>query len=481
MRRLLSRYEAVCSGMAASPRDRRSFPLFSSVRPVAWAAGLTAAALVARQARRPHPSAEQVRAAATEVLETALPHDRPFDVQLWDGTVLPAVTQPAAARLVLNSEHALGRMLRLPLDLALGEAYLRGDFEIEGDVSVVAGLASAFDTHLTPAQVARLLRDVQTLRREAGPAPQPVTAQLHGERHTRERDREAVSYHYDLSNDFYRLWLDSRMVYSCGYFPTGAETLDQAQAAKLEHICRKLRLRPGERLLDIGCGWGGLAIYAAQHYGVEVLGVTLSEAQLREGRARVEAAGLGHLVRLDLRDYRDVQGPFDKISSVGMAEHVGRRKMPEYFRTAYAVLKPGGLMMNHAIAAGDRPSGLPGWLRLAASGNFNQKYVFPDGELLPLWETLRYAEEAHFEVRDVENLREHYARTLSAWSHNLEARRDEARALVGEERFRLWRLYLAACVNYFREGHLNIFQSLLAKPDAQGQAGVPLSRGDVYR
>ncbi|GAA5514346.1 putative fatty acid methyltransferase Rv3720 [Deinococcus carri] len=454
---------------------------------MAWtaAAGVTAAALVARRQRQAVPTPAQLRAAALEVLEAALPQKRAFDVQLWDGTVLPATSPPTRARLVLNSEHSLGRMLGLPLDLALGEAYLRGDFEIAGDVSVIAGLTEAFDTPLTAGRLARLLGDVQLLRRSAGPAPHPVTAQLHGERHTRERDREAVTHHYDVSNDFYRLWLDRRMVYSCGYFPTGAETLDQAQEAKLEHICRKLRLREGERLLDIGCGWGGLALYAAGHYGVEVLGVTLSEAQLREGRARVEAAGLGHLVRLELRDYRDVlasgEGTFDKISSVGMAEHVGRRNMPGYFRAAYAALKPGGLMMNHAIAAGTRRTNLPAWLGTLYSGNFNQKYVFPDGELLPLWETLQHASAAHFEVRDVENLREHYARTVAAWSRNLEAHADEARALVGEERLRLWRLYLAACVTYFAGGHLAIFQSLLAKPDGVGRAGVPLSRGDVYR
>ncbi|MEW6422607.1 MAG: cyclopropane-fatty-acyl-phospholipid synthase family protein [Deinococcota bacterium] len=275
---------------------------------IAWlTAGVTAAVLASRWTSRPSATSEQLREAALDVLDAALPQKRTFDVQLWDGTVLPATVQPAAARLLLNSEHSLGRMLRLPLDLALGEAYLRGDFEIEGDMSVVAGITEAFDKPLNAAQIARLLGEVQTLRRHAGPAPHPVTAQLHGEPHTRERDQQAITYHYGISNDFYRLWLDRRMVYSCGYFPTGAETLDQAQEAKLEHICRKLRLKPGERLLDIGCGWGSLAIYAAQHYGVEVLGVTLSEAQLREGRARVEAAGLRDRVRLELRDYRDVQ------------------------------------------------------------------------------------------------------------------------------------------------------------------------------
>ncbi|GBF07645.1 cyclopropane-fatty-acyl-phospholipid synthase [Deinococcus aerius] len=470
--------------MSASSRMDRPTPLRPATRGLAWAAGLTAAVLAARQVRRP-PTPAELRAAALDVLEAALPQRRTFDVQLWDGTVLPATVKPVTARLVLKGEHSLGRMLGLPLDLALGEAYLRGDFEIEGDISTVAGLTTAFDAPLTPARVARVLRNVQRLRAHAGPAPRPVTAHLDGTPHSRERDQQAVTYHYDLSNDFYRLWLDRRMVYSCGYFPSGNETLDEAQTAKLEHICRKLRLKPGERLLDIGCGWGGLAIYAAGQYGVQVLGVTLSEAQLREGRARVEAAGLSHLVRLEVRDYRDVvsEGPgsFDKITSVGMAEHVGRANMTTYFRSAYAALRPGGLMLNHAIGANVQPPKFPKWLQALTSGGFMQKYVFPDGELLPLWETLQHAEGAGFEPRDVENLREHYARTLLCWSDNLEARREEARALVGEERFRLWRLYIAACVNGFRSGQLDLYQTLLAKPDEEGRVELPMSRADVYR
>lgn len=458
--------------------------------PLAWLAVALSAGLFARQLTRPAPTPEQLRAAALALLSAVLPGRRAFDVELWDGTVIPATLQPVTARLVLRSDHALGRMLKLPLDMALGEAYLRGDFEIEGDAGTIAAVADDFDAAFTPGQVARLLQNVWTLRRHSGPAPAPVTARLEGPQHSRERDRQAISYHYDVSNDFYRLWLDRRMVYSCAYFPAGTETLDQAQEAKLEYICRKLRLQPGERLLDIGCGWGGLAIYAAQHYGVQVLGVTLSEAQLHEGRARVAAAGLGHLVTLELRDYRDVLaggagqlgtghsgGPFDKIASVGMAEHVGRRNMPAYFRAAYAALKPGGLMLNHAISDGIGQARVSNLLQ---SGNFARKYVFPDGELLPVWETLRHASDALFEVRDVENLREHYARTLEHWSAHLEAHRAEALAALGEQRFRLWRIYLGACVYYFRKGHLSIFQSLLARPHEDRSVALPPSRADLY-
>ncbi|MFD1731706.1 class I SAM-dependent methyltransferase [Deinococcus malanensis] len=437
------------------------------------AAGLGAAALAGRQATRPAPTPQEVRDASLRLLSTVLPDKRAFEMVLWDGTVLPGQTPPQA-RLVLNSDRALGRMMRLPVDLALGEAYLRGDFEIEGDIGAVAGLADDFEGSFSPASLATMARDVQLLRRHAGGAPAPVTATLEGPQHSRERDRQAITYHYDVSNDFYKLWLDQRMVYSCAYFPTGQETLDQAQEAKLDYICRKLRLQKGERLLDIGCGWGGLAIYAAQKYGVQVLGVTLSEAQLHEARARVAAAGLEGQVTLELRDYRDVlatgEGAFDKISSIGMAEHVGRKNMPTYFRAAYAALKPGGLMLNHAIGDGLGQARVPMWLQ---SGNFARKYVFPDGELLPVWETLKHASEALFEVRDVENLREHYALTVRHWAANLEQHREEALAALGPERFRLWRIYLGACGHYFQKGHLTLFQSLLAKPDAQRSAGLP--------
>ena len=445
------------------------------------AAGLGALALAARRAQ-PSPSTEQVRAATLRLLGTLLPAERGFDLELWDGTVLPASRTPAQARLTLKTEHALGRMLRLPVDLALGEAYLRGDFDIEGDFGAVAGLADDFGELPTLAQVPGLLADVDLLRRGAGEMPRPVSVSLEGEQHSRERDQQAIQYHYDVSNDFYKLWLDERMVYSCAYFPSGQETLDEAQTAKLDYICRKLQLRPGERLLDIGCGWGGLSLYAAQHYGVQVLGVTLSQAQLQEGQARVRAAGLEGQVHLELRDYRDVlsRGPaqFDKIASVGMAEHVGRRNMPEYFRSAYAALKPGGLMLNHAIGDGIGQARVPMWLQ---SGNFARKYVFPDGELLPVWETLKYASEQLFEVRDVENLREHYALTIGHWAARLEAHRPEALDLLGEERLRLWRLYLGATSYYFRKGHLTLFQSLLAKPDAERAVPLPLSRAGLYR
>ncbi|MGI8748855.1 MAG: class I SAM-dependent methyltransferase, partial [Deinococcus sp.] len=334
----------------ASPTDRR-LPVLGVGLALATSA-VTVAALRGREA----PTAEELKTAALRLLGAALPPRRALAVELWDGSELPA-TAPETARLILNSPASLGRMLRLPLDVAIGEAYLRGDFEIEGDVGSLAGLADELSLRLKPAALLALLRDARLLRRGAGEVPSPSSVRLEGQQHTRARDREAVSYHYDVSNEFYSLWLDRRMVYSCGYFPGGDETLDRAQEAKLELICRKLRLMPGERLLDIGCGWGGLAIYAAQQYGVRVLGITLSDAQLQEGRSRVRAAGVADLVRLERLDYRDLKGgefdgAFDKVASVGMAEHVGRRNMRAYFEAAYRALRPGGLMLNHAIADG---------------------------------------------------------------------------------------------------------------------------------
>ena len=451
---------------------------FSPLTPTAavTAAALATAAVVAVR-HRPAASNQQLLEAAARVLKAVLPSQRRFSVELWDGTILPSTASNDAV-LKLNSEKTLGRILRLPLDVALGEAYIRGDFDIEGDFSAVVEIADHFDALPGWASIPGLLRDVELLRRGAGAAPPAPKASLEGETHSRERDRAAIEHHYDVSNEFYKLWLDARMVYSCGYFPNGDETLDAAQSAKLELICRKLRLKAGERLLDIGCGWGGLAIYAAQQYGVSVLGVTLSDAQLQEGRARVEAAGLGHLVTLELRDYRDVQGTFDKISSIGMSEHVGKKRMAEYFAGAYRVLKPGGLMLNQAISGGIGQAKVP---ILLQSGNFARRYIFPDGELLPVFETQKYADAALFEVRDVENLREHYATTLAHWASNLEAHQDEALASLGTERYRLWRIYLNACVYYFRAGHLSVFQTLLAKPDEARRVHLPASRTDIYR
>jgi cyclopropane-fatty-acyl-phospholipid synthase len=308
--------------------------------------------------------------------------------------------------------------------------------------------------------------------------------------HSRERDFEAIRYHYDVGNDFFALWLGDRMQYSCAYFPTGAEDLETAQQLKLEHICRKLRLQPGETLLDIGCGWGGLAAYAAEKHGARVLGVTLSENQAAYARAHPQEGAT-----IELRDYRDVTQEFDKIVSVGMFEHIGRGQLPVYFGQAFRLLKPGGLFLNHGISnrplaprhsdevgqAVRKPARWQRFLkdRIVGDGLFELRYVFPDGQLVALSEANFAAEEAGFEVRDVENLREHYARTLRHWVGRMDARRDEAVAAANEVSYRTWKLYMAAACYAFESGIISVNQTLLSKP-AAGRSNVPLTRADIY-
>jgi cyclopropane-fatty-acyl-phospholipid synthase len=288
------------------------------------------------------------------------------------------------------------------------------------------------------------------------------------------RDKQAVTYHYDMSNAFYSLWLDERMVYSCGYFKDPADDLEYAQERKLDHICRKLRLRRGERLLDIGCGWGGLVIHAGKHYGVEALGITLSAPQADLANERIRLAGIADRCRVDVRDYRELHGPesYDKLVSVGMFEHVGKSRLQEYFGGAFRLLRPGGVFLNHGIAC------LPGFSPLPGPA-FSDHYIFPDGELLPLGTTLSVAETIGFEVRDVESLREHYVLTLRHWMRRLEARRVEACRVTEEKTYRLWRLYLAGAAHKFRMGQNSVYQVLLSKT-FDHESGLPLTRADWY-
>ncbi len=425
--------------------------------------------------------ANRIKEVTLSLLQRVLPEKRPFAVRLWDGTLLPAtlpsITGEPATTLVLRDETTLGVMLQLPLDLNMGEAYLRGEVEIEGNIETVFGLLEQASLRLSPLDWIGLAKEAMTLRRRRDSSPSALAAKMSGRKHSRDRDRQAITHHYDLSNRFYKLWLDERMVYSCGYFPDGNETLDEAQAAKLDLICRKLQLKPGERLLDIGCGWGGLVSYAAEHYGVSALGVTLSERQLDLARARVQSAGLADRVELALQDYRDLSGTFDKIVSVGMAEHVGGVNLAVYFQTAWNHLKPDGLMLNHAISQGPIRSMSD---KRIMSGEFMRRYVFPDGEIIPVWQSLKEAEAVGFELRDVEDWREHYAKTLRCWVQNLETYWDDAVAEVGLERARLWRLYLSACAHQFAYARLAVHQALLAKPGPNGHVTLPASRAGLY-
>jgi cyclopropane-fatty-acyl-phospholipid synthase len=435
----------------------------------------------------PRSPADRRVAAAAAFLGRLFPAPRRFDVRLWDETRLPADGE-STFTLSISRPGSLRRMFRVPLALSLGEAYARGDFEIEGDVWAAApGMQAYRDTVRT----ARGLREVAALWRALPKDDRRIDdigrARIGGEEGSRRWDLEGIRYHYDAGNDLYRLFLGRRMIYSCAYFPTGTEDLDTAQERKLEHICRKLRLRPGMRLLDIGCGWGGLVIYAAERFGVHALGVTLSREQHALATRRVGEAGLADRVEVRIQDYRDLRGePFDRVASVGMFEHVGGKRLPEYFAHIHGLMKPGGLFLNHGIGGHVSPGRS---VRLAAqrvlterlvgSAEFRRRYIFPTGELVSVSEANLAAERAGFEVRDVENLREHYARTLQLWTRNLEANREEAVALEGEPRYRLRRIHMGVAAWQFAAGHLTLNQTLLARLE-DGRASVPWSRADLY-
>ena len=398
-----------------------------------------------------------------------------FGVRLWDGTVWPD-NRPRSAILVLKHPGALRAMLLPGSVIALSEAYLYDDIDVEGDFLAVFEWANDLVRHTANwKDKLSVARDLMRLPNQMNPrVSRRGPAKLSGKRHSIERDRQAVAYHYNVSNDFYALFLGQRMVYTCAYFRTHEDSLDQAQEQKLEHICRKLRLKPGQRMLDIGCGWGGLVLYAAEKYGVDATGVTLSRPQVELANQRIAAAGLGDRCRVQYRDYREVDETYDVLVSIGMFEQVGEDQLPVYFKHANQILHPGGVFLNHGIA---RRAGDPTWSYQA----FSDAYVFPDGGLSPISHTLHVAEESGFEVRDVESLREHYIQTLTRWVASLENRHSEALACVDEPTFRVWRAYLSASKFGFLMGRLNIYQSLLFKPAGFGPSGLPLTREDWYR
>ena len=403
---------------------------------------------------------------------------RNFAVRLWEGTIWqPNEGQPCLFTLVLRHPGALRRMFWQTSETRLGEAYIYGDFDIEGDFESVLVLGKELLQERQTSAWEKLDIGRQLLRLPAD-GPKYLAdhrPDLAGAQHSVQRDRKAVTYHYNVSNGFYQTWLDKRMVYSCAYFSTPDDDLDTAQQRKLDYICRKLRLKPGQKLLDIGCGWGGLILHAAQHYGVEAVGITLSQPQAEEANQRIAAAGLAHCCRAELRDYRHLEacGQFDRVVSVGMVEHVGREHLPEYFGQAWKALRPGGVFLSHGI--GDtamRP--------LKKGEGFIRKYVFPDSDLPPLASIVQAAEEARFEVRDVENLREHYAMTLRHWVHRLEKNKREALTHVDETAYRLWRVYMSGSAWWFRVGYIGLYQVLVVKQGDQGVSGMPLTRDDWY-
>ena len=381
----------------------------------------------------------------------------PLAIELWNGKRYALSDQPSVT-LKVSGASAL-KDLANPDLATLGEAYVEGRIDVEGPIDEALRTAEALSRYLGNARDGK----------------RPAFWNVH----SKKRDSKVVRYHYDVSNDFYALWLDRRLVYSCAYFKTGDETLAQAQKQKLDHICRKLRLSPGERFLDIGCGWGALVMHAAERYGVRATGITLSENQHALANERIRAAGLADRCEVRLQDYRDVpgEGGFDKIASVGMFEHVGLKNLPVYFGTICRLLAPGGIAMNHGITSIDPESRSVG----LGAGDFIEKYVFPDGEVPHLSLVVKEMGAAGLEVMDVETLRLHYAKTLAHWSQRLEANLDAARKHAGDKRLRIWRLYLAGCAHAFARNWVTIQQVIAVKPDNPSRNPLPWTRDYMYR
>jgi len=382
----------------------------------------------------------------------------PVNVRLWNGQ---AVAAPGSSpvTVTVRSPQALMTLANPSLG-KLAKSYVEGDIDLEGNFRDVLRLGESL--------VARE-HSVYNVRSHA----------WKWWRHSRSADRRSIQHHYDVGNDFYSLWLDQNRVYSCAYFKQSGDSLDLAQEQKLDHICRKLLLEPGDRLLDIGCGWGGLVLWAVRNYGVKALGVTLSQGQYEYANSRIRALGLGDRCEVRLMDYRDVPEDelFDKISSVGMFEHVGRRNLPAYFAKIDRLLRPGGMVMNHGITNNSLEDAELG----GGIGEFVDEYVFPGGELMHVSVVMEEMSRQGLEVWDVECLRPHYARTLWHWVDRLEAHRDEARALVGEKRLRTWLIYMAGSAHAFGRGWMSIYQLLGIKVQPDGAVVHPPTREHIYR
>ncbi|MEU6058635.1 class I SAM-dependent methyltransferase [Streptomyces sp. NPDC047097] len=421
-------------------------------------------------------AASRLTALAQDLLGVPLP----VRIRAWDGS---EAGPPGAPVLVVRHRRALRRLLWKPGELGLARAWVAGELDAEGDLYALLGRIAALlwergggdrPAGKRTVRDPRLRAAVRELVRLGGPWPPPAPPAEEirgrtGRTHTRHRDRQAVSHHYDVGNDFYALVLGPSMVYSCACFTEGA-TLEQAQRAKLDLVCRKLALKEGDRLLDVGCGWGSMALHAAREYGATVVGVTLSAEQAAYARERIAEEGSAGRVEIRVQDYRDVRdGPYDAISSIGMAEHVGTERYQEYADALYALLRPGGRLLNHQIAR--RPERDESAYRLDP---FIDAYVFPDGELAPLGRTTSALERAGFEVRDTEALREHYALTLRHWVAHLEAHWPEAVRLTSPGRARVWRLYMAASALAFERHQIGVNQILAVRTGPDGRSGLPL-------
>jgi cyclopropane-fatty-acyl-phospholipid synthase len=421
------------------------------------------------------------------------PSDRNYDIHLWDGTgQRGGASPPADFSVSIRRRGALRRMLVPPSELSIVEAFISGDVDIEGPLESAISLGDSVGKRIQSVggimrlipKVLALPRDDEAPRVDRARYARALRLLTPGSRRSSESE---IRFHYDVGNDFYALWLDPSMLYTCAYYRKESDDLATAQINKLNHICRKLRLKPKERLLDIGCGWGGLVMHAAEHFGVRATGITLSAAQAEWAKMRIAENGLGDRCKVEVMDFRDLPSDarFDKISSVGVTEHVAEDRQPAYFAHVFQALEPGGLFLNHCEVSTRRARStntvgerISRWLW--KRDQFIDKYVFPDARLVPLASVIRSAESVGFEVRDVEGLREHYMMTLRAWVRGLERRKAEAIRLVGERTYRVWRLYMSAGAFGFRTGAINLAQALFARPDARGRSNVPLTRDDLY-
>lgn len=387
-----------------------------------------------------------VRARANVPMRLRLWGEQSYDFGTFDQ---PAVTvhvkSPAAIPLLL-----------VPSLENLGEAYIKQKIDLEGRLADVIDVAYA-------------------LARASVGKPNTLQRVVRYFSHSKASDKKSIQYHYDVSNEFYQLWLDPNMVYSCAYFENGDEDLETAQLKKIDHILTKIQLQPGQTLLDIGCGWGALAMRAAQKFGARCVGVTLSQNQFEMATARVKAAGLADRIEIRLQDYRDVTGQFDRITSVGMFEHVGRKNLSAYFGRVHALLAEDGVVMNHGITSTDPEGGEVSY----GGGEFIDRYVFPNGELPHIGAMLAAMQEGGLEALDVENLRRHYVKTLRIWSANYEARSARVRELVDEEKFRIWRVYLAGCAHAFEYDDVAIYQ-IVGRKAGQPASTLPWSRRYIY-
>ncbi|MER5616471.1 cyclopropane-fatty-acyl-phospholipid synthase family protein [Streptomyces sp. NPDC002215] len=419
----------------------------------------------------------------TALAEELLGEKLPVRIRAWDGS---ESGPPGAPVLVIRNRRALRRLLWKPGELGLARAWVAGELDIEGDLYEALDLMASLiwergadaKERVHPVRDPRVRAFAKGLLRLAGPLPPPPpppeeVRRRPGTLHTKRRDKEAISHHYDVGNDFYELVLGPSMVYSCAYWEDDG-SLEDAQRDKLDLVCRKLALKEGDRLLDVGCGWGSMAIHAARDYGARVTGVTLSVEQAAFARKRIAQEGLTDRIEIRVQDYRDVRdGPYDAISSIGMAEHVGSVRFREYADDLYALLKPGGRLLNHQIAR--RPEKDESAYHV---DEFIDAYVFPDGELAPVGRTVATLEEAGFEARDVESIREHYALTLRRWVANLEKQWDRAVRTTSAGRARVWRLYMAACALSFEHNKIGVNQILVVRPAEGGASRMPLRARD---